>query len=153
MTVPNIFDFATKELSQDAVICWLVAYAHGADGHHRQRGLDFVATLAGHSLDRPGGHRITEVAEPMLQYSRIDVYFQARVDGSLVSFVVEDKVGTRMHGDQLLQEGCPRRQAQGGPDPPGVLQDRLRLRRGTCGPRILAVLPLLQRRRLLVFGR
>ena len=101
MTVPNIFDFATKELSQDAVICWLVACARDAEGHHRQRGLDFVAALAGHCLDRPGGHRITEVAEPRLQYSRIDVYFQARVDGSLVSFVVEDKVGTRMHGDQL----------------------------------------------------
>ena len=101
MTVPNIFDHATKELSQDAVICWLVACAHGAEGHHRQRGLDFVAALAGHCLDRPGGGRITEVTEPQPQYSRIDVYFQARVDDSLVSFVVEDKIGTRMHGDQL----------------------------------------------------
>ena len=24
---PNLFDFATKELSQDAVICWLIAWA------------------------------------------------------------------------------------------------------------------------------
>ena len=101
MTVPNIFDYATKELSQDAVICWLVACARNAEGYYRQRGLDFVAALAGHCLDRPGGCRITEVTEPKLQYSRIDVYFQARVDGSLVSFVVEDKVGTKMHGNQL----------------------------------------------------
>ena len=101
MTVPNIFDYATKELSQDAVICWLVACASDAEGHHRQRGLDFVAALAGHRLDRPGGCRITDVTKPERQYSRIDVYFRARVDGSLVSFVVEDKIGTRMHGDQL----------------------------------------------------
>ena len=25
---PNIFDFATKELSQDAMICWLIRWAH-----------------------------------------------------------------------------------------------------------------------------
>ena len=79
MTVPNIFDFATKELSQDAVICWLVACARDAEGYFRQRGLDFVAVLAGHRPDRPGGHRIAEVTEPKLQYSRVDVYFQARV--------------------------------------------------------------------------
>ena len=101
MTVPNIFDFATKELSQDAVICWLVACARDAEGHHRQRGLDFVAALAGHCLDRPGECRITDVTKPERQYSRIDVYFQVQVDGSLVSFVVEDKGGTKMHGDQL----------------------------------------------------
>ena len=37
---PNIFKYATKELSQDAVVCWLVAYARDtadsrrADGKH-----------------------------------------------------------------------------------------------------------------------
>ncbi len=46
---------------------------------------------------------MTDVSEPKLQYSRIDVYFRARVDGRLVSFVVEDKVGTEMHGDQLYR--------------------------------------------------
>ena len=101
MTVPNIFDFATKELSQDAVICWLVACAGNAEGYYQQRGLDFVSALASRCLNLPDGCLVTEVEEPKPQYSRIDVYFRARVDGNLVSFVVEDKIGTQMHGDQL----------------------------------------------------
>ena len=52
MTPPNIFDYATKELSQDAVICWLIAWA-GADSNGspekeelRQCGLAFVKALS-----------------------------------------------------------------------------------------------------------
>ena len=41
------------------------------------------------------------LCEPKRQYGKIDVYFQAKVDGSMVSFVIEDKTHTEMHGDQL----------------------------------------------------
>ena len=37
----------------------------------------------------------------MLQHEDIDVYFQAKIDEKVVSFVIEDKTYTAMHGSQL----------------------------------------------------
>ena len=118
MTAPNIFHFATKELSQDAFICWLVACASHATGDLKKCGLAFVRTLfrAGASSGRasvpvlgpdgkPTSHSgpcdVSDVEEPGRQNNRIDVCFQARVDGKTVTFVIEDKTGTRDHDDQL----------------------------------------------------
>ena len=48
---PNLFDYATKELSQDAVICWLIDWAgretngDPEDEELRQCGLAFVDAL------------------------------------------------------------------------------------------------------------
>ena len=116
---PNIFHYATKELSQDAFICWLVACASQATGDLQKCGLAFVRALfrAGASSGRgsvpvlgPDGkptapHRgpcvVSEVEDPVRQNNRIDVCFQAQVDGQMVTFVIEDKTGTRDHDDQL----------------------------------------------------
>lgn len=112
--VPNIFRYATKELSQDALICWLVACAKEAEGELRECGLAFVEALlrsgSGRVIDarkvaeegyQGEGHATTVERGPCPQHGGIDVYFQAKVDGNLVSFVVEDKTGTEMHGGQL----------------------------------------------------
>ncbi len=120
MSTPNIFRYATKELSQDAFICWLVACAAKATGPLHECGLAFVRALfrAGVAdgikgipvLDPDGGmtsHEgpcdISDVGNPCTQYNRIDVYFQAKVDGKKVSFIIEDKVETEAHGDQLAK--------------------------------------------------
>ena len=42
LTRPNIFNYAKKELSQDAVICWLLECCHSDDDKYRQIGIDFV---------------------------------------------------------------------------------------------------------------
>ena len=112
--VPNMFRYATKELSQDAAICWLVACAREAGGDLRDCGLAFVQALmraqGGRVIDaRNGdeeestgdGHVTAVLGDPSPQYGGIDVYFQAEVDGKVVSFVVEDKTYTEMHGGQL----------------------------------------------------
>lgn len=112
--VPNIFRYATKELSQDALICWLVACAKEADAELRECGLAFVEALMrsgnGRVIDartgaeegyRGEGHATTVERGPCPQHGGIDVYFQVKVDGNVVSFVVEDKTGTEMHGGQL----------------------------------------------------
>ena len=102
MPTPNIFRFATSELSQDAVICWLVACAGEADGPLRECGREFVRTLVLHGRnDHRGLCQVSDVSHPERQYKRIDVYFQATVDGRRVSFVIEDKTDTEMHGDQM----------------------------------------------------
>jgi len=118
---PNLFDYATSELSQDAVICWLVACAAEATGDLQKCGLEFVRTLfrAGKS-DRTGGipvlgpdgeltarHdgpcNVSDVSCPSPQYDRIDVYFQAKVDGKRVSFIIEDKKDGSTDTDQLAR--------------------------------------------------
>ena len=113
MGIPNIFKYATKELSQDALICWLVACARESKEGLRECGLAFVQALfdsgdrtiitkKGRPERYPGEGRVTEVpCDPETQYGKIDVYFQAKVDNNTVSFVLEDKTHTQMHGDQL----------------------------------------------------
>lgn len=111
---PNIFQYATKELSQDALICWLVACAKEAGGSLRECGFAFVRALmqagggcviearSGKDVAHLGEGRVTAVVRgPWPQYGGIDVYFQAKVDGNVVSFIVEDKTHTEMHGGQL----------------------------------------------------
>lgn len=110
--IPNIFNYATKELSQDALICWLVACGRHPGDKLRDLGHEFVRALM-----QSGDRRVTKdsrlvryegnctveqvLCEPKRQYGSIDVYFQAMVDGQVVSFVIEDKTHTEMHGDQL----------------------------------------------------
>ena len=94
MPTPNLFDYATKELSQDAVICWLIKWADAeategpADGGLRQCGRAFVDALFGTWADWPvelGSQVHTEV---LRQQNRIDVL--ARVNGRHV-LLIEDK--------------------------------------------------------------
>lgn len=111
---PNIFKYARKELSQDAVVCWLVTCARDAADGLRELGFEFVRSLMrsgdggvidvldGQSSLYEGDCKIGQVlCEPKLQHKNIDVYFQAKVDGRVVSFIIEDKTNTEMHGDQL----------------------------------------------------
>ena len=104
-TAPNIFKYATGELSQDAMICWLVACARAPDGRLRTCGTDFIRTLWNHGRG-PGADRscaVSDVSEPERQYgpSKVDIYFEALVNGSPVRFAVEDKTDTEMHDGQL----------------------------------------------------
>ena len=106
MASPNLFEFATKELSQDAVICWLIAWADAnategpTDAGLRQCGREFVdALFATWEEDwgkvELGGRIRTNVQR---QEKRIDVL--ACVDGQYV-LLIEDKTDTGAHGDQL----------------------------------------------------
>ena len=112
--IPNIFKYATKELSQDAVVCWLVACARAAPEELHIIGLAFVQALmrSGNGMvidvtDRQSrsyeqAFKVGQVlCEPEQQHGNIDVYFQAKVDGQIVSFIIENKRHTEMRGGQL----------------------------------------------------
>ena len=123
--MPNIFKYATSELSQDAFICWLVewgsmdANALSCNEHKELAdcGRAFVEALlrAGESelggvnvLDLngepapyEGACKVDKVHKPKTQYKNIDVYFQAEVDGKRITFVIEDKTDSREHSGQL----------------------------------------------------
>ena len=109
MATPNLFSHATKELSQDAVICWLVSCADKAAGSLRECGLAFVRALfqAGFPdetgkvpvLEPPDGEKtgydgpceVEKVWPPYPQYEKTDVYFQVFIDGKTVTFLSRTK--------------------------------------------------------------
>ena len=116
---PNFFHYATTEHSQDAFICWLVSCAQHKDPVLRGCGTAFIRALfrAGtnngddvsmldpksrHKTSHSGDCRVQGLLEyPSQQYENIDVYFRARIDGRTVSFLIEDKVESTVHDNQL----------------------------------------------------
>ena len=101
---PNIFNYATKELSQDAVICWLLDWAGRKSGQDkedealRECGRRFVKAL----LDehRAGLDGAIEKVEILQQDHSIDVL--ARINGCQGQvLLIEDKTSTSDHSKQL----------------------------------------------------
>ena len=104
--LPNLFQYATKELSQDALICWLLEWSN-----HRHRtehatlhkcGLQFVCRL----LRKHGLNPLRSIhaIEIYRQVNRMDVL--VRVNGQHV-ILIEDKTVTMDHCNQLERYyGC-----------------------------------------------
>ena len=99
---PNIFNYATKELSQDAVIGWLIAWAgrkdirDAEDEDLRECGRRFVKAL----LDEHGANLAPDNEEEIKirqQDHGIDVL--ARINGQVL--LIEDKTSTSDHSKQL----------------------------------------------------
>ena len=98
---PNIFNYATKELSQDAVICWLIDWAgrkdaEGEDKDLHECGRRFVKAL----LDEHGDSLAPDNEEEIKirrQDHGIDVL--ARINGQVL--LIEDKTSTSDHSKQL----------------------------------------------------
>jgi len=101
MTRPNLFAYATSELSQDAVLCWLAAWAapeaHAQDATLHALGLEFIAALL-----QAGGRPMPDVStlEIRRQYKGIDVLL---IINSQLAICIEDKVGSREHSGQLTR--------------------------------------------------
>ena len=101
---PNLFDYATKELSQDAVICWLIRWS-GAQAEDeseqalRDLGRAFVeALLAKHGVALAGAVSSTEIHQQNLG---IDVLARIRDRETPHVLLIEDKTDADQHSDQL----------------------------------------------------
>lgn len=104
---PNIFDYATKELSQDAMICWLIRWSEERADTDEERALkslgqDFVsAMLSKHDRSLSGEIETVKIHQ---QDHGIDVLTCVRDEnGKQYVLLIEDKTGTRDHSDQLLR--------------------------------------------------
>ena len=95
--IPNIFSYATSELSQDAMIAWLLQWAspeYGeADPDLYRTGKEFVRLLAGKSDDFH-----IESVDVGRQWENIDIWAEINDNTFLI---IEDKTGTTIHDDQL----------------------------------------------------
>ncbi len=95
MNRPNIFDFATSELSQDAFLCWLLSWAKPQnkplDPYLHSCAVEFVSALLGKEC-------LTQDVIVGRQYKNIDVYV---IIDNTYFVIIEDKKGTSEHTDQL----------------------------------------------------
>lgn len=97
---PNIFDIATKELSQDAFITWLLQFAddkyHSVDHKLNECGKAFVTKLIQKQI--PNFNESISKVEAGRQRENIDVWAEIN-DKFLI--IIEDKTYTSHHSDQL----------------------------------------------------
>lgn len=97
---PNIFEIATKELSQDAFITWLLMWADDSyknlDEDLHQCGKEFVSTLIKNQY--PNFSESINKVKAKRQKQKIDVWAEVN-DKYLI--IIEDKIDGGQHSDQL----------------------------------------------------
>jgi hypothetical protein len=98
---PNLFAIATKELSQDAFLAWLIQWADPACEQHnpvlRKVAVEFVRKLV--SLQGEAPAEINKICVGR-QRENIDVWCE--INGSYF-LIIEDKVGSGQHSNQLFR--------------------------------------------------
>ena len=96
---PNLFDYATSELSQDAFILWLLNWANikymNNDPELHKTAQDFVKMLLGNNQNSP-----IETVKTYKQLNNIDIF---AIINDCHSLIIEDKVNTGTHDDQLMR--------------------------------------------------
>ena len=95
MEQPNIFDYATSELSQDAFICYLLDF-----GKEKYKDIFPNEYAIAHLfLEKSGLTQTEEILETKQQYHEIDVL----VVTPNFLLIVEDKTNTSEHSDQIIR--------------------------------------------------
>lgn len=97
---PNIFEIATKELSQDAFITWLLKWADDScknlDEDLHQCGKEFVSALI--KKQNPNFSEFINKVEAGRQWENIDVW--AEINDKYF-IIIEDKTNSKEHSKQL----------------------------------------------------
>lgn len=95
--IPNIFNYATSELSQDAVIAWLISFADPSFST-KEQGLHTVGkSLLLLLLGKDSSFEIRSVKVGR-QWKKIDVWVEVNDD---IFLIIEDKTNTFLHDDQI----------------------------------------------------
>ena len=90
----NIFMWATKELSQDAVVAWLLA--------NNGIGKAFVKSLLGDNCPDNFDNKC-EIIDVETQRNSIDVLVTLKFDDEYQAIIIEDKTNTFLHNNQMLK--------------------------------------------------
>lgn len=93
---PNIFSFATSELSQDAILAWMISWADDSFEKENPRLCKLGKTLLSLLTDIPSGE--IHSVEVGRQWKNIDIWVEINADSFLA---IEDKTRTTIHDDQL----------------------------------------------------
>lgn len=99
---PNIFNYATSELTQDAFITWLLQWANPKlkteNELLHQLGSSFLQSLVAFQ-----DIAITEISDLKIkqQFHKIDVFVSFKMNDCTYGIIIEDKVHTTDHSNQL----------------------------------------------------
>lgn len=97
---PNLFHFATSELSQDAFLCWLLSWAKPECGEPwsnlHQVGCDLLSLIY-RKANRAMPDKLTSLNVER-QSANIDILCVINGDTAIL---IEDKVGSKQHSNQL----------------------------------------------------
>ena len=102
MKKPNIFNYATSELSQDAVLMWLANWANlefsSTDNSLHKTGKYFL-----NSLIQKAEYNIEDFDEVKVypQFHKIDVFIELKNKDKKIAIIIEDKVKSSEHSNQL----------------------------------------------------
>ncbi|MBP0725157.1 PD-(D/E)XK nuclease family protein [Bacillus sp. RG28] len=101
LETPNLFQFATSELSQDAFLCWLISWSQQAyrsvDGPLHEAAVDFISMIFNiHEIPVP----IVETLKVMRQFKSLDVLV---IVNNKYAILIEDKTYTKDHSNQLIR--------------------------------------------------
>ena len=100
-STPNLFKYATSELSQDAFICWLIEWARIENSQENkdlhQLGVRFVDAFfnKSHSEKPQSGYHSIDIVK---QFHGIDVLC---IINHTHAIIIEDKVNSSQHSNQL----------------------------------------------------
>lgn len=101
---PNIFNYATTELTQDAVIAWLAAWADNQNKAINEplhlTGKAFLQSLVAKKEIRASK---MEVSSIRVQHRKIDVLIELTLDSQKAVILIEDKVNSSEHSNQLAR--------------------------------------------------
>ena len=99
---PNIFNYATSELSQDAVICWMIDWANSENTVMKEFSHDFLKAMLNLDHNRHIDLNNLLKVEIKRQYCSIDVLaLLSFKDETMLPLIIEDKTYTTEHGDQI----------------------------------------------------
>ena len=91
----NIFRFATKELSQDAVICWMLNWVEYPESELHQLGKDMFLLLGESDID------VNQKIDIKTQFKKADIVVV--LHGARRILIIEDKVYSSEHDDQIAK--------------------------------------------------
>lgn len=109
MDCPNIFEYGTRELTQDAVICCFLASLKYEKT--REIGMDFLREFVLKSsanfncediIEKIDRAEKIEVRFLETQCCHMDIYAEIEIDGVILPIIFEDKTDTFLHGNQFL---------------------------------------------------
>ena len=99
---PNIFEIATKELSQDAFIAWLLTWSDekykNEDSELHKLGKELLEAMCGEGWKL--GEPIESVSPVKTQWKSIDVLVSLENKiGEKAYLIIEDKIGAKLYND------------------------------------------------------
>jgi hypothetical protein len=90
---PNLFDYATKELSMDAFFCWLFAWL---ENKYKEHPLNKIANSIINNITG----KIIDIENIKIEQQYKDIDFYLRINNSII-IIFEDKTDTTIHDNQL----------------------------------------------------